>query len=138
MVMNKKGIWRIMESVFAVLIIMGGIFAFYPANDEKQKQNLLEIAQPIVDEMAKNETLREKIVEDDSDSNEAELEIFNFIDDRIKTPLIKFNVTICGLNSPNCSSAPDVGEDIYSTERVISSTKDNSNSKIVKIYLWMR
>ena len=125
-----------MEAVFAVLIVVGGIFLFYPPSLTAQNQDILKLTLPLMDNFAKDEGLRTKIVEDDNTKTDAEQSVIAWLESRIENPKIGFNVSICDIDNLNCGDVIIEDKDVYSNERVISSTNNNSNSKIVKFYFW--
>ncbi len=144
MVKNKKGFLQIIEATFAIMIVTGAIFfvlAKQGANSEQE--DFYGLLRPILNEIAKNETLRNKIITDTDSSNDAETEIINFLSLRIQNPKLNYNATICNadpnVQCGNAASFPsNSGKEIYSEERIITATQTQFTPKIVKLYLWKK
>ncbi len=138
MIKNKRGIWRIVEAVIAVFILASAIVMLFLQDTQEESENLL--FDDILNEIAKDKALREKVINDDSNSVDAENEIMNILEKRILNQRLEYNVSICRV-SDSC-----VGEnfypadivEVYSQERIISSTLDRFEPKIVKIYVWAK
>lgn len=132
---NRGGIVRIIEAVIAIMIIFGVLLTIYGTRQAMISQrDLSEMIPPLLEEISKNVTLREKIV---SDSN-AIPDLDSFLADRIKEPYLNYAVQICNPNDLcSLSSYPANAQgDIFTSERIISSTLTQYNPKKVKIFLW--
>jgi len=138
MIKNKRGIWRIVEAVIAVFILASAIVMLFLQDTREESENLL--FDDILNEIAKDKALREKVINDDSNSVDAENEIMNILEKRILNQRLEYNVSICRV-SDSCASEnfypADIAE-VYSQERIVSSTLDRFEPKIVKIYVWAR
>ena len=140
--MNKKAVWRIIEATFAILLITGTIFFFLSKEEaSKEREDAFTQLRPILDEIAKNSALREKIILDTPANSDAENNIMKVLEQRIKNLALAYNVTICdAFTAAVCDTTKvypsDIKGDIYSEERLIAATLTNFNSKIIKLYLW--
>lgn len=141
MVMKKKGMWRIVEATIAVLLVASMIF-FLIASQKTSRENFdaFELIKPSMNEIAKNNSVREAVLLDSSSSSDAENIILILLSQRISNPSLQYNVTICdaftanpcGLPGDYPSSVPEV----YIEERIISATLTQFTPKIVKLYVW--
>ncbi len=133
---NKRGIWRIVEAVIAVFILASAIVMLFLQDTRKESENL--VFDDILNEIAKDKVLREKVINDDSNSMEAENEIMDILKKRILNQRLEYSVSICGV-SESCAGEnyyPANIAELYSRERIISATLDKFEPKIVKIYVW--
>jgi hypothetical protein len=134
---DKKGIVRIIEAVIAILIVLGAILVVSLNKRQVNNVDLSEQINPLLDQIAQNVSLRDKIL---SNSAEAKVEIMGFLNGKIENPSFNYSVNICNLEeSCGLDAFPgSVNTEIYSYERVISASISNPNveSKRVKIFLW--
>jgi len=139
---NKRGWIRIVEASIAILIIFAALLYVSENRKAASEADLSESITPLLEEMAKNVTLREIILSDTNISDFAENTTMKFLAGRIKQPNINYTVKICdydklcGLNS----YPTDVKGNVYAGGRVITSVLTTSivNPKRVVIFLWMR
>lgn len=144
MVMDKRGFLRIVEAVFAILIVIGFLFVLSINKVQKSESKLGEDIPALLDEIAKNDEMREKIVSyDDVEPGEQEQrinEIESFLRERVKEG-VSVSVRICEPDEPCPIGEGLVGDDkeVFSGERIISSSRsrvNNYNPMRVKIFLW--
>ncbi len=156
---GKKGFLRVVEAMIAVMIILGALLVITPNKENVKRDNLTAILRSLLDELAKNQELRQKIVNynlslceppnqlncrERSPNKEILLDLDVFFEERIKNPSFNFSVSVCKTdrNSPcTLSSYPSFDTDVYSAERIITSTvtqEDPSSVRKVKIFLWRR
>jgi hypothetical protein len=135
---NKKGIMRIIEASIAILIILVVILTISLTRRAATERDLSETITPLLEEIAKNNTLRDEIIANPENANES---IMALLAARIREPNIGYNVAICEINNP-CSleSYPgDVSGNVYVGSRLISSGLiGGAQSKRVAIFLWVR
>jgi hypothetical protein len=131
---NNRGWLRIVEASIAILIIFSVLLIINNRNQFPQDDDLTRLITPMLEEIARNVTLREKIV-NQGVAVEPELRIF--VGNRIKQSTIKYDVVICNIDTI-CSLAtfPQDAESMYASERVISSTLNTYGPRKVKIFLW--
>ncbi len=135
---NKRGILRILEASIAVLIIFGVIISLMIIRKPSSEKDLSEIISPLLEEIAKNNSLREEII---SNSPHAEESILTLIDSRIRELDINYTVKICEMEDIcKLDSYPAIRSgNLYSGSRVISSSLNSgARSKRVSIFLWFR
>lgn len=134
--MNKKGWIRIVEAALAILIIFGVLLTVLGTRQIiLNGQDLSALIPPLLEEISKNVTLREKIISNDSS---AIVDINLYLKERIKQPYLNYTAKIC-LPTEVCSleSYPiNAKGDVFAAERIISSTLTQYNPKKVKIFLW--
>ena len=142
---NKRGVWRVIEAVIAVLILAGALLLILskqpPIEEKGQYQNLI----PILEEIAKNKNMRDKIVNGDLTIKE---EIINILKKEIPNADLDYGVNICGISDNAIDKACrgtrvaplEIKGNVYSVERVISSSLTQSSfmPRVVKIYVWER
>jgi hypothetical protein len=137
---NKKGWLRIVEASVAILIILSVILVVAQRKSVPSGDDLSNTITPLLEEIAKNTTLREKIIA--SDNKASESAITEFLSRRIYNQGIGYNVRVCGYRDL-CALEKypeDAKGDIYSGSRIISSALGASElqPKKVEIFLWFR
>ncbi len=139
--MDKKGIWRIIEAVLAVLILAGAILIFSIDKEVFEKENIQRAMRDSLNEITRNSDFRENIVNDDSGKKEAEERIKNLLKERFPSSEFDYNVVICFINDADCKNengAKDIKKEVFSEERLVSASLKNFSPKIVKIYIWRK
>lgn len=148
--MNKRGWIRIVEASIAILLIASAIFAIYRVQSERKEIDLTYITTPILEEIGKNITLREKILaynttEAESYSENAAILRYlnNFVISRIRSSYLRYSIKICEpafIGGCALTSYPrNTYSGVYTDERIISAvvTSDVFSPKKVKIYIWI-
>lgn len=139
---NKKGVVRIIEAVIAVLLVVGAFFIISAQRPGAAEQNLGVLLSPILEEMARDQSLREKIVNVDATTMEATIQdLENFIGSRLSSNNLDFEVKICELGEVcTLDSAVGSGEEVYSSERLVSSSINcgDCNPKRIKTAIWRK
>ncbi len=132
--MNKKGWIRIVEASVSILIIFSVLLVVSRNSTTSQNTDLTSSITPMLDEIARNVTLREQIIQQGNASIPA---LEQFISKRIIQSNIKFDVNVCSPDAIcSMSSYPAGATNIYSSERILSSTLNVYSPKKVKIFLW--
>ncbi|MDO8459909.1 MAG: hypothetical protein Q7S74_02265 [Nanoarchaeota archaeon] len=146
MVNNKKGFLKIVEATIAILIIIGVLLVVVSNRQQKKSQDLTDNLFPILEEMARNQSLRAEVFQYNTSNGYTEAKnslvlrnIDAFVGTRIKNKAYNHTVRICNL--VNCPLQPypnDAKGDIFAAERVISTNLDETNfsPRKVKIFLW--
>lgn len=134
---GKKGFIRIVEATIAIVLILGAILILRNGNSETEDADFTETLSEILNEIARNESLRENIVKNDSNAKE---QVIFIIKDRINNAALNYSVRICELLD-NCEleNFPENAEgDIYSAERVIGASIEEPEfkPKKIRIFLW--
>ena len=144
MIKDKKGFLRLVEAVIAIMLVLG-VLVFISSNRKSNvESSLSEQIPPLLEEIAKDTTLREGIVtSEDAAIESKENEIKNFLNERVTNLLIGCDVEICEpINEALCPIQPaypsDAEGEIFVSERVVSSILPQYAPKKVKIFLWMR
>jgi hypothetical protein len=135
--MNEKGIIRIIEASAAIVIIFIVILTLTTTRKPSTEQDLSKRITPLLEEIAKNNSMRTDIVGEASTIN---LTMEAFLRDRIKEPKIGYNFTICDIDEV-CSLArlPEgIVGNIYAGSRIISSSLGTATPKRVSIFLWFK
>ncbi|MEK6843952.1 MAG: hypothetical protein AABX83_00850, partial [Nanoarchaeota archaeon] len=122
MVMNKRGIWRVIEATLSVLVITAFILIVLSKKETVyEKESIGSNLRSILNEISKNSTLREAILTDDDVSSQAEETVLQVFKEKINNPALNYNLTICGINSAICGDISKysigVDQNIYSEER---------------------
>lgn len=137
----------------AILLIASAIFVIYSMQSDRKDIDLTYITTPILEEMGKNITLREEILnysteedeedEDYSDNAAILRDLNNFISSRIKNSYLRYIIKICEPNSVEGCALDlyprNTYSGVYTDERIISAvvTSDVFSPKKVKIYIWI-
>jgi hypothetical protein len=139
---NKRGWLRIVEASIAILIIMAVLLIVSQRTAVRTQTDLSVMITPILEEIAKNVTLREVVINDNNESNYSEMVLRGFIAQRLKDPNIGYDLKICNYQDVcGLDTYPkDAKGNVYSGGRIISSTLDTEGTgpKKVQIFLWMR
>ncbi len=131
---NKKGWLKIVEASFGILIILGVILVFSTNNNIQSELDLTSSITDILTEVAKNSTMREQIVANQT-GNQQNLEAFVAI--RIISPNVNYSVKICEIDAIcGLTSYPPGNVEVYAAERLISSSLSTYNPKKIKIFVW--
>ena len=135
--MDKRGFLRILEAILAVLIILGALLFVVMKNNAQDAENsgdsLCKEAEGILEEISKNNSLRESVLDRD------DLAIHNFLRIRINNPLIDYRVKIC--NPDELCSLSEGGLDkidVCASERLITTTPSRTEfqPKKLKVFLF--
>lgn len=136
---NKKGILRIVEASIAILIIIAVVISLSLSKRAAVEKDLSETISPLLEEIAKNNSMRDEII---NNPVRAEVQIQNFLAERIKEPNIGYNVTICDIGGLcNLSYPGMVSGSVYAGSRVISSSLEGAGAatpKRVSLFLWIK
>ena len=133
MVINRKGFLRIIEASIAIIIIAGVLFSIFTQAREKIELNLSEKARDILEEIARDASLREDIITYEA-GNPLPDSVNSSVDQRIIESYLNYDIRICDVDSA-CGLSSYVGE-VYSAERSISSTIDTLGPKKIRLFIW--
>jgi hypothetical protein len=95
----------------------------------------------MLEEIAKNVTVREAVINDNNESDNAETMLRGFIGQRLKDPNIGYDLKICNYHEVCGIDYPkDAKGNVYSAGRIISSTlsSEGTGPKKVQVFLWIR
>lgn len=145
---NKKGWLRILEAGIAILLIFGVVLIIATQRGTKvSSQDFTQETKSILEEIAKNNSLRSQVLKYDltqSETSSSNAQILSnlrtFIGSRIRQTYLEFEIKICD-PSKNCylDPYPDT-ENIYTSDRIISTNPDESlfKPKRIKIFIWTK
>jgi hypothetical protein len=126
MVMNKKGIIKIIEASVAILIVASILFISYNKSVVGRTTDYSENARDILEELANNVSLRNVVLGNGN--------VDSFIDSKLPTHL-NYEARICEVNAA-CGISSLPSGDVYSGERIISSNLSIYDPKKVRLFLW--
>jgi len=129
--MNRDGILRLIEAIIAIVIIFGVIFIFFAQSRVGSGVDLSGRAGNILEEISKDVTLREAVLNNDTDV------IGAFVADRILEAHLDFEVKLCEVGSV-CGKSVYTEGNVYSAERIISSTLNDFDPKKIRLFIWER
>ncbi|MFH1425728.1 MAG: hypothetical protein ABIG28_03330 [archaeon] len=143
---NKKGFMRIVEAIIAIMIIVGSLLVLSVQKETRMGRDLTEILPPFLEEAAENPSLRKMITQDyeiniGSDERENSgvlVNVEDFLKEKIRNPGLELSVSICGLNGP-CPIKKWPGDfEVYSAERIVSTTISDAvfSPRKLKVFLW--
>ena len=147
--LGNKGFVRIAEAVIASLIILGILLALSSRINANRGVELNSLLPPLLEEIARNSSLRTKIVEEyDLSQNHgqfANARIISDIEDFLEPNIpnnFEFAIRICGLDVP-CFLSPfprESGSDVFAAERIISSSLGQTtySPRKIKLFLWRK
>ncbi len=136
---EKRGMWRVIEAVIAILILAGGLLAIASKQISNEGRDLIKDIGPVLEEIAKDSVIREDVIEGNKDE-EIKTKIIDKLKERTASGGLGYKVIICGYDEGDCltdKTEVPVGVRVYSDERLISATKSQGfNPKVIKVYVW--
>ncbi len=132
--MNRRGWMKIAEACIAILIVLAMLLVMTRNNKLDNKQDLSIDIPAVLDEIARTELFREKIISEDLGIKN---ELKNFIKSKLPQLGIEFELLICSTTEP-CTFNPTLGKDVYTDERIISGAiaLGQSNPKRLRLFVW--
>ena len=127
---NKKGIIRVLESILAVLILLGVVITLISQQQTTKTDvtgNIYSIQNQILLEISENNSLRTAVINEDYKPLEC------FIESRINRFSMDFNISICAPENACYCDTPS-GKEIYTNDVVISTNiteRDFTPKKII-------
>jgi len=140
---SKKGWIKIFEAAISVMLVLGFMILFYGQSIEKPRkaENLIRWEGQILDELKSIPEFRQKIIEKnesefDSDGYCKRGDIRNFIDERLRNnfPRFSFECRVCEVNE--VCGMKEYKEEVFSEERIVSSTLTQFSPKKIRIFVW--
>lgn len=128
---NKKAFIRIIEAVFAILIIVGAVLILISNNIKNSdiSKEVYEKQKYILEIISNNEAMRNEIISGKTD----------LVNSFIKSSVPKnwqFSTCITEIDSV-CNNSPVENKDIYVSETIISSSLTTYNiSKKLRFFIW--
>lgn len=127
MIKNKKGWIKIVEAFIAIILIASILLTIYAKPQRISNEEILKIEDSLLNEISQNEILRRDVM---NSSNES---IASFIQSRIPGNL-NFIVKICSVD--DVCGLDLYRKEVYSRERIISSSLQEYEPKKLKIFMW--
>lgn len=141
---NKKGWIKIFEAAISIMLVLGFMIFLYGQSIEKPKkaENLLRWEGQILDELKNIPELRQKIIT----RNESEFDkegyctdkgdISSFVSERIRNsfPGFDFECRVCEVDE--VCGMRKYRDEVFSEERIISSTLIQFSPKKIRIFVW--
>lgn len=130
--MNTKGWIRIIEALFAILIVTGGVLVVLSNRipEYSSPEEIYEKQMNILNIISKNNSLRDKII----DNNDEEVK--NAIQTMIPNNW-NFTTNICNINEI-CNTGTPNDRDVYVSEIIITSTLQKYEPKKLRFFVWMK
>ena len=131
---NKRGFIRILEAVFAILLLAGFLIFFIARQSERSDfgDYAYEVTRDILRDIEQNSELRNEIVvQDKTDKTE------DFVRERLSDSF-EFDLRICSPNSVCGLSQYIEGKDIYADSVLITSTLEQYDPKQLKLFVWRK
>ena len=132
---NKKGWIRIVESMVAILLVLGVLLALNARKTSAPEESLDHLLPPLLQEVSQNMTIRALIITQPEQVGRTHLE--GFVRARLTDNNLNFSVRVCDAFDA-CAPTQRIGsgETVYSSERILLSTSSTFNPRKVKLYLW--
>lgn len=135
---NKKGWIRIVEATLAALLVLGALVVILNRSPTVSTVDYSRVSYPILDEIAQNSSLREKIIEYDLTTRTPTStidELKSFVDSKLNGRA-KYEIKICAANEL-CALDNYKGE-VYASERIISSSlsEETFSPKKIKLFIF--
>lgn len=130
---NNKGFIRIVELLIAVTLISGVLIFFYRQTASRSDNfSLSELSRDILEDVSIREDLRQEIVS--SRNVNSMTRTVAFINSSLPS-YISFELRACDVSSA-CGQSNYVG-DVFSAERIISSSNSNFDPIKLRLFLWI-
>ncbi len=129
---NKKAWFRVVEAFIAIVIVLSAVLIIM--SKEKPTESRTDVVygkqQKILEMISKNESLRESVIKNQSES------INSFIFQLIPASW-NFTTNICAIDDI-CNTDTPNDRDVYASEILITSTLNEYNPKKLRFFVWMR
>ena len=127
---DKKGFIKILEAFVAILIITGVMVFVYVNQIQKPSldDSINQLLRLILEDIANKPSLRQAVLS--ADNSTINNSIRGFIPSEYQ-----YDFKICDLNKL-CKTDAIIKKEIYSREITISSTLQDYNPKVLKIFIW--
>lgn len=154
--MDKKGIIKIIEAFFAVLIIAGGLIFVYTSqiNRPDESTSIQNIETTILDKISYENNLREAVLYsylyfNDTGKSTSEIGNYSLLNSTITDLLITsgilenydFMFQICNLEDI-CGLEHSAGSytkyEIYASEKSVSSTLSTYGPRKIRLFIWRK
>jgi len=131
--MNSKAWIKIAEAFFAVTLILGVLVLFYSTTVQQsgREERVHSLEKTLLEEVSNDNSLREAVIKNESSI------IDEFAKSRIEKILPGFNVSIKICDPNTICNLGDYKPEVYSEERIISSTLTEFSPKKLKIFIWL-
>ena len=136
---DKKGFIRILEVIFAIMLITGAVLILVSNNlgSSDISDGVHEKQRYILEVVANDEEMREEIINFDPDGNPPKLltETNTFIEKNIPST---WSYVTCVTDIDNiCSGDTPNDKNLYVSESIISSSRSKyTNSKKLRFFIW--
>ncbi len=127
--MNNKGFLRIIEATFAVILIITVMFVFFTQSRPQINVDYSERARDILQELSRDPELRNAVL-----NNEIS-EVDEFVRSKIPEASLEYEIKICDIENA-CGKSVYTEGNVYSGERIISSTLTDNDSSKVRLFIW--
>lgn len=133
--LDKRGWIRIAEACISILIVLAMLLILARSRGVDPRQDFTANLPPILDEIAKTEAYREKILTGDPGIQN---DLNAFVKARLPLQLrVDFQLLICKTTDP-CTAPSPIANDVYTAERIISSTLNSGYlpPKRLRLFVW--
>ena len=130
---NKKAWLRIIEAVFAILIVFGAVMYIVSKQTSApdRTENVYERADSVLQVISKNETLRQYVLDENKILLESEIS-------KMLPFSWNFSTCIVGNITLICSPTTPRDKDVYVKELLVVSTLQNYRPKKLRLFIWMK
>ncbi|MEK6915948.1 MAG: hypothetical protein AABW89_05410 [Nanoarchaeota archaeon] len=131
---NRKGFVRVAELLIAVTVISIVLLISYKQTVPNiETQDLSELARDLLSEISLDEDLRTEIIVSQTNSTRM-IRTKDFINSSVPD-YIEFELRACDVSNA-CGQSSYVG-DVFSAERIISTSKHIFNPVKIRLFLWV-
>lgn len=129
----KRGWLRIVEVVAAIIIIFASVLIVINDSSSKMDDGLCSAISPILEEIAKNQSLRNFAL------NGQEEQLDKFVETRISNPVVNHEIHVCDPENFSGCVLENSGIDgeICAGERIISTSISQAEVKPIKVKLFL-
>lgn len=126
------------EAVLGILMLAGVLLLMVDTDKVQQREDeyINDLILDILDDIAENESLRVRVLA----QGDNDLTLDNMVNGSLPNGL-NFSMEVCDLASKDCSDSHPVkiiptNKNLYTEERIISSTISTYDPKIFRLYVW--
>lgn len=130
---NKKALLKILEVFIAIILITGVLILLYSrVNKPNKSEEIYNLEKTILDEIAADPMLRNNVLNSSLGILSTGV-LNNFVKERIPEG---FNFTLRVCDIEDICPMQEYKEEVFATERIISSTLYDYEPKKLKVFMW--
>ena len=125
---NKRGLIKLVEATLGILLIFSFLLFFSLSKTQSTTLDPTSLLNPVLEEIASDKNLRAEILAEDSSGSQI------LAAEKLKN--YNFEISIC--DPLKLCAQTQFPDEVYTAEKIISSTLNEYKPKKLKIYLWQK